>query len=40
MGQTGKLGSYPIHYHMCGDTTREGKKMEVKQNSIHYTFSR
>ena len=38
MGQQPVLGSYPIHFHMCLDTS--AKNALIKQNSIHDTFSR
>ena len=38
MGQQPVLGSYPIHFHMCLDTST--KNAIIKQNSIHDTFLR
>ena len=38
MGQQSVLGSYPIHFHMCLDTS--GKDVYIRSNSIHNTFSR
>ena len=38
MGQQSVIGSYPIHFHMCLDTS--AKNALIKQNSIHDTFSR
>ena len=40
MGQTTTLGRYPIHFHMCLDTTDGGEKPRpvIKGNSIHDTF--
>ncbi|KAF0310783.1 Cell surface hyaluronidase [Amphibalanus amphitrite] len=38
MGQQSVIGSYPIHFHMCLDTS--GKNAAIRQNSIHDTFSR
>ena len=35
MGQMTVLGSYPIHFHMCGDT---GTNPTIAQNSIHHCF--
>ena len=43
MGQTAKLGAYPIHFHMAEDTRRgedNNTRMRVRQNAIHDTFSR
>ncbi|XP_013396738.1 cell surface hyaluronidase [Lingula anatina] len=42
MGQHAVLGTYPIHFHMCGDTdTTEGVPSPyVRQNSIHHSVSR
>ncbi|KAF0314127.1 Cell surface hyaluronidase [Amphibalanus amphitrite] len=38
MGQQSVLGSYPIHFHMCLDTSE--KDVYIRGNSIHHTFSR
>ena len=38
MGQQPVIGSYPIHFHMCLDTS--SKEVYVRKNSIHHTFSR
>ena len=38
MGQQPVIGSYPIHFHMCLDTS--GKDVYIRSNSIHNTFSR
>ena len=38
MGQQSVIGSYPIHFHMCLDTS--DKNAIIRQNSIHDTFSR
>ena len=36
MGQTGKMGRYPVHFHMFGDA----KGAYVKNSSIHDTYQR
>ncbi|KAF0301652.1 Cell surface hyaluronidase [Amphibalanus amphitrite] len=38
MGQQAVIGSYPIHFHMCLDTSSKG--VYIRKNSIHHTFSR
>ena len=38
MGQQPLLGAYPIHFHMCFDTS--AKEVYIRKNSIHHTFSR
>ncbi|KAF0297088.1 Cell surface hyaluronidase [Amphibalanus amphitrite] len=38
MGQQSVMSSYPIHFHMCLDTSE--KDAYVRNNSIHHTFSR
>ena len=38
MGQQPVIGSYPIHFHMCLDTSSKG--VYIRKNSIHHTFSR
>ena len=39
MGQSSVLGSYPIHFHMCHNTTEDGKANPLIQgNSIHHCF--
>ena len=38
MGQMTKLGSYPIHYHMCHDVDEDGTNPIVQSNSIHHCF--
>lgn len=43
MGQQGVLGSYPVHFHMCGDVDQKGGYQEpayVDGLSIHHSFSR
>jgi len=41
MGQMTILGRYPIHFHMCHNTTENGEPNPVIQsNSIHHCFSR
>ena len=35
MGQMTVLGSYPIHFHMCQNTSRGAV---IEQNSIHHCF--
>jgi len=38
MGQNSVLGSYPVHYHMCGDV--EARGAYVRGNAIHHNFAR
>ncbi|XP_037071090.1 cell surface hyaluronidase-like [Pollicipes pollicipes] len=38
MGQQPVIGSYPIHFHMCLDTSQ--KDVYIRGNAIHNTFSR
>ncbi|XP_037070312.1 cell surface hyaluronidase-like [Pollicipes pollicipes] len=38
MGQQSVIGSYPIHFHMCLDTSQ--KDVYIRGNAIHNTFSR
>ena len=38
MGQQAVKGAYPIHFHMCLDTS--SKEVYIRKNSIHHTFSR
>ena len=39
MGQSSVLGSYPIHFHMCHDTTEKGNPNPlIQSNSIHHCF--
>ncbi|XP_034025896.1 cell surface hyaluronidase [Thalassophryne amazonica] len=43
MGQQGEKGSYPLHFHMCGDVDQRGGYYEptfVDGLSIHHSFSR
>ncbi|KAF3850731.1 hypothetical protein F7725_012503, partial [Dissostichus mawsoni] len=43
MGQQGEIGSYPLHFHMCGDVDQKGGYREptyVDGLSIHHSFSR
>ncbi|XP_034004542.1 cell surface hyaluronidase [Trematomus bernacchii] len=43
MGQQGEKGSYPLHFHMCGDVDQRGGYREptyVDGLSIHHSFSR
>ncbi|KAL3861031.1 hypothetical protein ACJMK2_007122 [Sinanodonta woodiana] len=40
MGQQTDLGSYPLHFHMCQDTTSYAVKPYLKENSIHHSFAR
>ncbi|EGG18934.1 transmembrane protein [Cavenderia fasciculata] len=43
MGQTYNLGTYPIHFHMCGDVDTgdyASWPTFIKDNSIHHTLSR
>ena len=40
MGQATILGKYPLHFHMCEDTVRDGKQQILHSNSIHNTFAR
>merc|ERR1719414_1132205 len=41
MGQMSVLGRYPIHFHMCRDSTdADGNRPIVRSNSIHHCFSR
>ena len=37
MGQMTVLGSYPIHFHMCGDSARTAAPL-IANNSIHHCF--
>ena len=39
MGQMSVLGSYPIHFHMCHNTTENGQEHPlIQSNSIHHCF--
>ena len=39
MGQSSVLGSYPIHFHMCHNTTENGRENAlIQSNSIHHCF--
>ena len=38
VGQQTDLGRYPIHFHMCLDTSHS--KPYIRDNSIHHTFAR
>ena len=39
MGQMSVLGSYPIHFHMCHNTTANGQEHPlIQSNSIHHCF--
>ena len=39
MGQSSVLGSYPIHFHMCHNTTENGNpNPKIESNSIHHCF--
>ncbi|MEQ2308233.1 Cell surface hyaluronidase [Ameca splendens] len=43
MGQQREMGSYPLHFHMCGDVDQRGGYREptyVDGLSIHHSFSR
>ncbi len=39
MGQI-KLGKYPVHYHMCNETLRDGSRSSVRANAIRRTYNR
>ena len=40
MGQMSVLGSYPIHFHMCHNTTENGQEHPlIQSNSIHHCFT-
>lgn len=40
MGQNSVIGSYPIHFHMCGDVDNKAEPPYIKSNSIHHTYAR